>query len=244
MKIGICDDRPTEIIRVKKLIDGMQSLDEELIIEEYNPDSLCVDLTEGFFDCQILITDIYFGQSGTGEKAYDGVDMAALINRRYPLCKIIFISQYMVFTEHVYRTDHIYFILKKNLEYFLEDAIRKAIAAYNDDAREDFVEFFHKSQKTWVKLRDIYSVEKDERNIKILTESGEYICIKSLRRFANEIKEEPIVRCNNATLVNLRHAKSITAKRILLENGKEYEISSTYSNMVKKQYLCWWQKRI
>ena len=243
MKIGICDDNSEEIVKVRKLIEETKFLDDELLIEEYNPDSLLMDITEEFFDCQILITDIYFGEKRVDGKSYDGVDMSKIINEKYPHCKIIFISQYMDFTEYVYQADHIYFILKKNMEHFLGEALKKAVKAYNDDAREKFIDFFHKSKRTWVKLRDIFSIEKVDRNIKIMTDKEDYICIKSLKKIADEVQDEPIVRCNNATLVNLRHVKTISSRKIVLENDNEYEISDTYGDSVKKAYLKWWKGR-
>lgn len=244
MKIGICDDNPAEILKIRKLIEGMKLYDGGTTIEEFNPDSLYMDISEDFFDCQVLVTDIYFGEKRVDGKSFDGVDLAKIVNEMYPLCKIVFLSQYMDFTEYVYQADHIFFVLKKNVENFLEDALKKAIKAYNDDAKEKFIEFFHKSQKTWVKLRDILSVEKFDRNVKILTATDSYISIKSLKKVADEVKEEPIVRCNNATLVNLRHIKSISSKKITLENGQEYEISDTYGDTVKKAFLRWRRGRV
>ena len=253
MKIGICDDEPMDIARVKKLVLENQCIDEEYIVTEYNPESLAVDVAEDFFDCQILIMDIYFASGASGknknngnlirEKArFDGVDLAMQINKKFPLCQIIFTSTYMDFTEYVYQAEHVYFILKNNLEHFLRDALEKAIKAYQEDARDNVIEFFHKGKKTWIKARDIYSVEKVDRNIRICTCTEEYVCIKSLRQFADEVKGEPIVRCNSSALVNLRHIRTMTQKTLIVENGKEYEISETYGEKVKHRYLTWWSK--
>ena len=95
--------------------------------------------------------------------------------------------------------------------------------------------------QTWIKARDIYSVERFDRNIRIFTKEETYVCIKSLRQFVDEVKCEPIVRCNSSALVNLRHIKTMTQKNITLESGKEYEISETYADSLKKEYLIWWR---
>ena len=251
MKIGICDDEPLDVARIKKLVLESQCVDEECIIAEYTPESLAMDVAEDFFDCQILIMDIYFASKSNkttnkgagrtkGKASFDGVNLAVQINKKFPLCKIIFTSAYMDFTEHVYEADHVYFVLKKNLEHFLRDSLEKAIKVYREDARDNVVEFFHKGKKTWVKARDIFSVERFDRNIRIITNEEEYVCIKSLRQFADEVNCEPIVRCNSSTLVNLRHIKTMSQKKLTLENGKEYEISETYGENLKKAYLLWW----
>ncbi len=244
MKVGICDDEKNMIKKVRKIVEESGLFDDELDIVEYNPESMFFDISENYFDCQILITDIYFGGSKWNDKSFDGVDMAGILNKKYPLCKIIFMSQYMVFAEKVYETDHIYFILKKNMEKFLPNALKKALITYREDAKDTILEFFSQGKKTFIKLRDIVSVEKNDRNIKILTNDESYDSIKTLKQFLDDITEEPIVRCNSSSLVNIRYIKKFSLNSLVLTNDKIYDIGETYKDDVKKSYLRWWKNRV
>lgn len=244
MKVGICDDEKLAIPKIRKLVEKSWDYDDELEIVEYNPESLLLDISENYFDCSILITDIYFGESRWDDKLFDGVDLAEMMNKKYPMCKIVFLSQYMVFAEKVYETDHVYFVYKDNAEKNLPNAIKKAVLTYKEDSRESVVEFFSQGRRTWIKVRDIVSVEKEDRNIKILTNDESFVSILPLKQFLEEINEEPVVRCNSSVLVNIRYVKKFTLNNIVLTNDKEYEISDTYRNDVKSTYLRWWKNRM
>lgn len=246
MKIGICDDERTEVLKIRKIVEKCELFEEAVEIIEYNPSSLLTDVEENFFDCQILITDIYYGGYKFNEEEYDGVEVAKLINRKYPLCKVIFMSQFADFTEYVYEADHIYFVQKKNIGSFLVKALEKAVRTYREDAKENVIEFFSSGKKTWVKLKDILSVEKDGRNIKILTENGSFSNIKTLKQFisSEDISDEPIERCNSSSLANIRHVKNCTNTHCILDNGLEYDITETYRESFMKAYLRWWKDRM
>ena len=244
MKIGICDDEKSMIQKVRKVVEATGMFDEKFDIVEYDPEGLLFDISENYFDCQILITDIYFDNCKWEGKPLDGVEMAEILNKHYPFCKIIFLSQYSGFTEKVYETDHIYFILKKNIDKFLPNALKKALITYKQDSKDAVLEFFSQGKKTWIKIRDIISVEKYERNIKIITTGESYISIKTLKQFLEDVADEPIVRCNSSALINLRYIKKLSGGSLTLSNDSQYEISDTYSDLVKRGYLRWWKNRV
>ena len=243
MKIGICDDDPAEIVRIRSIIKEKKNKGEVFELEDYKPENLQADVAEGYFDCQILVMDVYF-EHGSREADYDGIDLAKQVNEKYPLCKIIFVSSFSEYTEYVYDTDHVFFIQKKNMEHFIGNALQKAVKAYHEDEKERIIEFFNKGQKTWVRLRDILFVEKDDRNIRIHTANESYSSIKSLKQFQDDVKGEPITRCNSATLVNIRYVKTLSTRALTLENGQEFDISDTYAEQVKKTFLNWWKGRM
>ena len=87
MKFGICDDEVEQTKVVRAILEDNKLVQDDDTIQIFTPDEINNDVEEKNFDCDILITDIYYAGS-----KFTGIDMAKKINKVYPLCKIVFIS--------------------------------------------------------------------------------------------------------------------------------------------------------
>ena len=239
MKIGLCDDSRVFLEKVQNYIEYNGSLKGELSYVLFSPSELYYDVVENCFECEILVTNCFFN-----DQAFNGIGLAKLINDKYPACKIIFLSEYVDWADYLYEVEHVFFVQKKNIKKLLFKALNKALLCYNESIGDKVVEIFSEGRKSYIVIKDIIYVVKNERNIKIITEKESLPCILSLRKFQNKIGNETIVRANGSTLVNIRHVERYSTDSLLLDNGETIEVGERFKDEVQHAYINWWKDRL
>ena len=106
LRIGICDDAPDwrEKTRetVKHCTDQMANSVEiysfqngnELLSEEHPP-------------MHIMFMDIEMSDE-------NGIDLAMEVNRKWPKCQVVYLTNFWSYAMEVYETRHVYYIVKEN----------------------------------------------------------------------------------------------------------------------------------
>lgn len=74
----------------------------------------------------IAVLDIQMGEM-------DGISLAKRLNALTPSCRIIFVTSYLAFATEVYSTEHVYFILKSQIDERIGSALEKAVSAIDAD---------------------------------------------------------------------------------------------------------------
>ena len=119
LRIGICDDAPDwrEKTRetVKHCIEQMANSVE--IYSFQNGNEL---LSEDHPPMHILFMDIEM----SGE---NGIDLAMEVNRKWPKCQVIYLTNFWSYAMEVYETRHVYYIVKEKFEEKLPGVLEKAI---------------------------------------------------------------------------------------------------------------------
>lgn len=239
MKIGICDDEQEQREYIANLIQEEHLLKKQDVLKKYHPNDVSFDVDTGHFDCDILIMDCQYKDC-----PFNGGDLAQQINVQRPLCKIIFLSNYVDFVDKIYEADHVYFVQKKNLETLLARAIKKAADAWQKDSQETILQLFSEGRKVFLEIRDIICIERDNRNIRITTETASIPSTASLSKVLHQVKNTTLVRANGSAVVNLRHIRSVCGNQVRMDNGRTFEVSPTYAGNVKKEYLTWMGDRM
>lgn len=79
-------------------------------------DISCFDSSEALLQAvvsgyapDIAVLDIQMGEM-------DGISLAKRLNALTPSCRIIFVTSYLAFATEVYSTEHVYFILKSQID--------------------------------------------------------------------------------------------------------------------------------
>lgn len=113
-----------------KLYNGLSNIK----VKEYEPEELLVDIEEGLFDCEVLVISICFKN-----RSFNGIDLVYKVNQFFPLCEVIFFSNYIEYALRVYDTKHCYYVLKTELEKMLPLAIDKAVTRLKDNTHNDIL---------------------------------------------------------------------------------------------------------
>lgn len=173
LRIGICDDKPEWLEKagdtVKRCAEQMQKKVEMYFFQ--NGSEL---RKEEHPKMHILFMDIEMpGESG--------IDLAMEVNRKWPECQIIYLTNYWSYAMDVYETHHVYYIVKEKFEEKLPAVLEKAIEQLRKQNRRIVLQC-HGGVKANLKLDDILYFERDKRVTYVATTEKEYTwMIKSQR---------------------------------------------------------------
>lgn len=118
--IAICDDEPVHLEYTQSLVQKVlppTQFETELFT---GAEQLLQAMEPGDYCPNIAVLDIRM--DGT-----DGIELAKKLNRLAPGCKIIFLTGFLDYATEVYETEHVYFVLKSEMEHRLGRALQKAV---------------------------------------------------------------------------------------------------------------------
>ena len=233
LRIGICDDAPDwrEKTRetVKHCIEQMANSVE--IYSFQNGNEL---LSEDHPPMHILFMDIEM----SGE---NGIDLAMEVNRKWPKCQVIYLTNFWSYAMEVYETRHVYYIVKEKFEEKLPGVLEKAIEQLRKQNRRIVLQC-HGGVKANLKLDDILYFERDKRVTYVVTTEKEYTVDDKIPEIEERIASDDFVRCHTSFLVNFSYVKECTKKKMLLENGKIVDISRSYWKKTEEAYVEWMKR--
>lgn len=238
MKLAICDDEWEGIQQLRQYIE-QTDFSKDMDIREYTPSELLFDLGEDFFDCEIILMDIYYDGMD-----FNGIHVASQINQSYPLCKVIFVSNYVEYAESVYDTNHIFFIRKEHARQLLGKALHKAIQAIKEK-NTDILALRSEGRRIFLQSKEILYVSREvQRYILVHTQNGKYKSMMSLNELSKMTDELGIIRIHGSFLVNLAHIEQYLPDQVVLSDGTILPIGRTYASRFKKRYLSFWGERL
>nr|MCR5625212.1 LytTR family transcriptional regulator DNA-binding domain-containing protein [Lachnospiraceae bacterium] len=207
-------------------------------IVKYNPTELLFDVEEYFLKCNIIIIDTYFG-----EEYFDVIDLVKKINERYFNTEIIFISDNNNYVEKVYETNHCFYIQKENLEFYLENALKKSLKELGDNKKSEAIEISSNRIKQFVRIKDILYITKDGRKTIIVTKSGRINTINPLSYYEGKDKSGNLCRIHSSYIANIENISFIKSKTIVIIDGSTLPVSDTFSEHFKENYFKYWENR-
>ena len=134
MKIIICDDERMDAERAKIILLSCKCVQEE-DITILTPQEMHLGLEVQDIKCDIAIMDIEYEN-----RQFNGITLSKELNKKLPLCQIIYLTWGLEFAPEVYDTIHCYFVLKQNEEKMLPRAMEKAIQIYCDQEDHEIIE--------------------------------------------------------------------------------------------------------
>lgn len=240
MRFLICEDDRAGAEKVRRIMEDKRLLHEDDTLSLTSPQELLMDVEEGLLkECDVLITDIHFP-----EVDYNGIEIACKINKSYPMCVIIFISNYASYTEAVYDVEHAYFIRKKNLEVTLPNAVMKARRVREEDSRERILQILVDRSPVSIVIRDIICICRSGRKINIVTVNGEYSCNDSLKSISSRTDSRALVRINGSSIINLNHISEHHVDKVIMKDRKVFYKSGIFRKSFEDCWLRFLENRI
>ena len=239
-KIVICDDEQTWLDRAGSILERFLSergMDTEL--------ELCSSIDEIPETPDVVFMDIEFGAAdgeegsgsgSTGEAA--GIAAAAEINRRYPDCQVVYLTNYLNYAVDVYETEHVWYLLKEQFEERLPEVMQK-IADNEEAARAELVVVTSHGSIESVRCRDILYLERKDRRTVIVTYRQRYEVRDRIPVIMSKLPARGFARCHNSYAVNLDKVSVIQKNSILMKNGDELLISRGYGRSFRTEYMDW-----
>ena len=236
MRIVICDDVVEVAEDVKQDVEALVSEAGHEVLTR-TPDALLLEMEEDLFDYDIAILDIEYHE----EK--NGIDFGHILNQKFPLTQIIYLTEVLDFASDVYETEHVYFCMKKNRKQTLPRAIDKAILFYEENKDRNYLEIVSEGKKHVILQVHILYMERQGHTILIHTADETYKVYDSFRNIVKNLASS-FARCHGGFVVNMSQIVSINRERVLLAGGAEIEIGRTYKNHFLMSYMDYMGKRM
>lgn len=229
IKIGICDDDSVWISQAEKCLKEyaeQTGLEAEIVLFSSGEELLAYETM-----LDVVFMDIVLD----GE---DGITMAEKINRRWEKCLIVYMTNYLFYATDVYRTEHIFFVLKDEFAGRLKEVFPKIMHTWKQIRRKLV---FRSCERSSIVLQqeDIYYFERDKRVTRVMTKDGIYQIWEKLSEIEEMVSEIDFVRCHNSYLVYLPAVQEMLKNSFVLKNGEEVLISRGYIKSVREAFVRW-----
>lgn len=234
MRIGLCDDDKYWLERAEQILKKY-AMHQNVSIELasfMNIDKMELCMDENEFDMVFLDIEM------EGERT--GIDFARRINRKFPACKIVYLTNHIDYAVDVYETEHEYFVLKEQFERRLGDIFRKVELHKKRMCRQ----IGFQVSKTVTKMvyeHEISYIERKLRNTIIHTDSEEIIVKNPLDNLPEEVKDVQFARSHNSFIVYFPAVKEIQRDKIIMKDEAIIPISRRYKDNVKERFAEWIQ---
>ncbi|CDX04972.1 LytTr DNA-binding domain protein [Desulfitobacterium hafniense] len=165
----------------------------------------------------------------------NGIELAKQLNRLNPACKIIYVTNYLNYATKVYDSEHIYFVLKSDLDQHLPQALQKAISLLEKENSE-FIAIEQKGKIITIKQRDILYIERRKRTTYINCQEDIFLTSEPLPSLEAQLLSPPFSRCHNSYLVNFSYVKHLRRTEILLHSKTSLPVSRAYWENIKNSF--------
>lgn len=228
LRIAICDDDKVHIQHTEKIIKGILKGQPFSIAEYGSANELLFSIDDENSAPDIALLDIQMPD-------IDGISLAKELNRSAPDCKIIFISSYIGYAPDVYDTEHIYFVLKSQLEDRLSGALAKAIDSLKSPQYYTVVKSGSSSVK--VSSDDLIYIERDRHKSIVHTKNGVYVTNQSPCNLLSTFPENLFIHCHQSYWVNVNAIQTMNSNSFKLSCGTDIPISRACKPGAKEAFL-------
>lgn len=226
LNIIVCDDDALHRCEIIKCVQNALGAVRADISDFHAPAQLLQHLRETGFQPHIALLDICMPEQ-------DGISLARDLKEYAPSCQIIFLSSYLSYTTEVYEVEHIYFILKSQLQQRIGAALHRALAALGDSTAQIAVEKDKITRR--IALQDVLYLERNLRKTVIYTAQDVFLSQKTPQTICGA--SVSFTRCHQSYWVNLDHVQAMGDHKFTIDNGASVPISRTYSQSAKRQFL-------
>lgn len=223
----LCDDNEVFLSETEKMIKNTISDIGCNIVSLKNPAD-AVDLIREGIGFDIAVLDIEMPEK-------NGIDLAKEFNEKFPDCRIIYLTNHIVYVSDVYETNHTYFVLKEDMDKKLPPAIFKAIDEITRQ-KNDFIILSSKNKKIVVRISDILYCERYMRTTEIVTSQKSVSVSQNLDEIFERLKNSSFTRCHKSFIVNMDKVSEIFRNKYVFESGKEVPISRSFSDITKTDF--------
>lgn len=216
MQLAICDDDDVFRKFAAKIAESALDKVPHFIRLFDNPTALQLEISEGGYLPDIAVLDIQMAQM-------DGITLAKGINHLAPSCRVIFISNYNDYLMDAYETEHVYYVLKSDIENRLPAALEKALKT--DDAHRHLIIKIG-SQRRVIPLCSVFSLERQLHKTLVHTEHEDIETTQSPAELISTCGAAcEFIRCHQSYWVNCRAIASMEADCFILSDGSCIPIS-------------------
>lgn len=228
INIAICEDEKKQQLKIKKMIENLK-LSETYELHTFSSGEELIDSYDNDQRFSIILLDMKMNE-------LNGIQTAEIVRRYDKNCVIIIITSILKYAVDGYSIDAFDFILKPVDEVKFSRVILKAVKMVQSFMNQTYV--IETREKTAVlKLSDILYLESNGRKVLIHCENEIYENNENITSAEKKLISEGFIRISRYYLVNMKHIKEFSVKRILMSNQIYLNFSNKYCKDVRKKYM-------
>lgn len=219
LKLFLCDDN---ILHLQYETAYIRSLSLGVVFELESfiePSHLLARIREGCCP-DIAVLDIEM-------QKVDGISLARSLNRCCPQCQIIFLTGFADYTYDVYYTNHIWYVLKTDMEKYLPTALKKAVSSLNGSLAPCLLIQQHRIQRR-LPLKNVLYLERVTYRTRVKTIDEELYVRAAPMELIRDLPSGSFIRCHQSFWVNAEKISTLVGKSFLMTDGSAVPISRTY----------------
>ena len=223
LTIAICDDDEEHLHHTAAIVRREFGSLTIGIDEFLNADGLRKCLAVGDYSPDIAILDIELGEE-------NGIDLAKEFNRRFPDCRIIFLSGYPRYISASYEAEHVWFVLKSQADTYLGPALHRARTA-STGLTDLGVTVKAEGRTVFIPLHKILYIVREQRRTVLVCTDGSYRVSTAPHSLITPSVADAFLRCHQSYWVNLNRIDSLDRSEFVLSDGKRIPIGRTYRDV-------------
>lgn len=236
--IIICDDESKQAEQTKQILqEYFNSIGKSIRLQTYlSGEELLHDIKCGRVKANLIFMDIELEEM-------NGIDVAEQINQLIPACYIVYLTSHLEYAVEVYNSEHLYYILKEELEKRLPKLCEKLERIVAQEERN--VSISMKNSGTMVvPADDIIYAERQGRITEIYLMNQVVETTHKLSELEQNWGEDQYIQCHNSYLINMRRIVVYKRDVVEMKNGFTIPISRKFQKKVKEKFLEWSKKQL
>lgn len=237
VKIAICDNDMSFVLKLKSLIDDYFAHCN--LIGDYSLFSSPVKLLE----TDLLAVDVIF--LDVDMPKINGIEAAGYLRQKYPDLVLVFVTDYIEYAPAGYRVDAFRYLLKSRISQELNSILDEIVdKLYVDQAT---IQVKARGEDVLLQLKDIVYIEGTGHRmvlVHLIGEENPLECSGKLAEFEDRLKNDGFLRLQRSFLANARHIKKISSYTAFLDNGDELKVTDKNYNQLRDSFLTWKGKKL
>ncbi len=219
LKLFLCDDNLLHLQHEAAYIQSL-SLGTSFELKSFTePGGVLARIREGYCP-DIAVLDIKMPE-------VDGISLAEKLNQSYPRCRIIFLTGFTDYTFDAYRADHIWYVLKTDMEKYLPTALKKAVSSLSGNPSPGLLVQQHRTLQR-LPLKNVLYLERVTYRTRVKTIDEELYTRAAPMELIRELPSGSFIRCHQSFWVNTGKISTLVRNSFLLADGSFVPISRTY----------------
>ena len=231
MNIAICDDNSFHLSHTSSMVKEF-FIEAPIEIMEFHQAEQLINRTESNdYRPDIAILDIKMEE-------INGISLAKELNHRFPYCQIIFLTAFLDYAPDVYVTEHVYFVLKRDIQHKLPDALKKAVNKRNAlTFSSPYLTVRQRYSATQIPISDVLYLERLGRKTRIAFQTGETWTTQSPEALLKTIPDGHFIRCHQSYWININKVLALKENEFCLIDNTHIPISRSFRPSAKKTYF-------
>ena len=233
----ILDDNDLAAKECKEIIKAhAKDMGMELAVDEYHTPQELFAQADGAAPAiaflEILLPD--------GEA--QGIEVGKKKKKKWPECRIVYLTDCLTYATDVYSTRHTWFVLKSQLDERIDEVLERLMSELEMADRK--LVFSNSAQRIVLAAKEVLYFERTLRLTKIISSDREFTVYDKLSDIQSQVSPILFCRCHNSYLVNLEAVFEMNPTFFIMSNHAQVPISRQYRQSVRQQFFEWIERRV